>query len=85
MSKPWTTAALATALVAALPLAAAATTASPAARITKTQATKDIQLDGYTNVQDLQQQKNGWTAKAMEGGKQVSLLVNGQGVRKQRP
>lgn len=81
MSKTgWTTAAV-VALVAAWPLAASAATPSP--RITKAQATKEIQLDGYTKVQDLQQQKNGWSAKAMEGGKQVSLLVTGEGVRKQ--
>jgi ABC-type phosphate transport system substrate-binding protein len=82
MSKPWTTAAV-IALVAALPLAAAAATASSTAHITKAQAMKDIQLDGYTNVQDLTQQKSGWTAKAMEGGKPVSLFVNDLGVRKQ--
>jgi hypothetical protein len=90
MSKPgWTSAAVA-ALVVAVPLAAVAATKSDstsatsrAARITEAQAIKDIQLDGYTNVQDLRQQKNGWAAKAKEGGTQVSLLVNDLGVRKQ--
>jgi ABC-type phosphate transport system substrate-binding protein len=83
MSKTgWTTAAV-VALVAAWPLAASAATPPQTAHITKAGAMKEIQLDGYTNVQDLQQQKKGWSAKAMEGGKQVSLLVTSQGVRKQ--
>jgi hypothetical protein len=82
MSRPWTTVAV-IALAAALPVAAVAATASSTPRITQAQAMKDIRLDGYTNVQDMTQQKNGWTAKAMEGGKPVSLFVNDLGVRKQ--
>jgi hypothetical protein len=34
-------------------------------------------------VKDLHQTKNGWTAKAQESGKPVSLLVNSGGVEKQ--
>jgi len=52
--------------------------------INKTEAMKEIQTDGYTNVKDLRKEKGGWTATAMEGGKPVSLRVDNLGnVRKE--
>lgn len=83
-----------TLLLAAAPMtpAAAAMSSSqkaPAARsgsseqmISKAQAKKDIEMDGYKNVQNLHQGKGGWVASAKEGGKQVSVLVNQSGVQK---
>ena len=53
------------------------------ASISKTQAMKEITLDGYTNPQDLRKDKSGWTAAAMEGGKPVSLHIDSLGVQKQ--
>jgi len=79
-------------VVAAAPLAVAATShsgttagsGSSTPGISKTQAMKEIQLDGYTNVQDLHKAKGGWAANAMESGKQVSLRVDNRGdVRKE--
>ena len=83
-----------TLLLAAAPMtsAAAATSSSqnvPAARsgsseqmISKAQAKKEIEMDGYQNVQNLHKGKGGWVASANESGKQVSVLVNQSGVRK---
>jgi hypothetical protein len=61
---------------------AAAFAAMPTSHITKAQAISEMRTDGYTNIQDVRQAKNGWTAKAMEGGKQVSLLYDGTTIRK---
>jgi ABC-type phosphate transport system substrate-binding protein len=88
-----TSAVAAASFLAASSLALAATTnesssmarsGSSTAGISKTQAMKEIQLDGYTNVQDLHKAKGGWMANAMEGGKQVSLRVDNRGgIRKE--
>lgn len=48
-------------------------------RISEAYAKAQILGDNYTNVTDVQQAKGGWTAKAMEGGKQVTLSVNDMG------
>jgi hypothetical protein len=84
---------LAAALVAmTAPLAVAATnhsgtmarSGSSTPGIDKTQAMKEIQTDGYTNVKDLRKEKGAWTATAMESGKPVSLRVDNLGnVRKE--
>jgi hypothetical protein len=47
--------------------------------ITQEQAMREIKLDGYTDVQNLQKTSKGWTAKAKEGDHQVSLLVDDHG------
>jgi hypothetical protein len=78
-------------LVCAAPLAAlaasnnlqAAKSGSSTAPISKAEALSEIRTDGYMQVKDLHQIKNGWTAKAEESGKPVSLLVNSGGVEKQ--
>jgi hypothetical protein len=54
-------------------------TASPGGSISQSQAMKEIQLDGYTNVQDLHKAANGWTAKAAEGGKPITVMVDNSG------
>lgn len=38
-----------------------------------------IELDGYTGVQNVLKSKTGWTADAMESGKSVKLTVDVQG------
>jgi hypothetical protein len=78
-------------LVCAAPLAAlavsndlhAAKSGSSTAAISKAEAVSEIHTDGYMQVKDLHQTKKGWTAKAEESGKPVSLLVNSGGVEKQ--
>jgi hypothetical protein len=78
-------------LVCAAPLAAlaashdlhAAKSGSSTAPISKAEALSEIRTDGYMQVKDLHQTKNGWTAKAQESGKPVSLQVNSGGVEKQ--
>ncbi|HEX6840044.1 MAG TPA: hypothetical protein VF113_00895 [Stellaceae bacterium] len=79
-------------VVVATPLALAATghngamarSGSSTPGISKAEAMKEIQTDGYTNVKDLRKQKGAWTATAMEGGKPVSLRVDTLGdVRKE--
>ena len=78
-------------LVCAAPLAAlaashdlqAAKSGSSTAAISKAEAMREIRTDGYMQVKDLDQTKNGWKAKAEESGKPVSLLVNSGGVAKQ--
>jgi len=47
--------------------------------LSKEQVKNEIELDGYTQVQDLHQQKDGWTATALEGQQRVSLLVDRRG------
>jgi hypothetical protein len=69
------------ALLALTPSLALAATNSRLA-ITETQARTDIRGDGYSKIENLRQEKNGWTATALEGGKKVKLLVNDVGVRK---
>ena len=60
--------------------------ATKVGHISKQQALKEIQLDGYTDVQDLRRSGNAWTAKAKEGNRQVSLLVDDRGnVEKTQP
>jgi hypothetical protein len=56
---------------------------SSTAPISKAEALSEIRTDGYMQVKDLHQTKNGWRAKAQESGKSVSLLVNSGGVEKQ--
>jgi hypothetical protein len=82
---------MAAALVVASPLVALAASShhstarsgSSTPPITKTQALRQIETAGYTDVQDLRKEKGGWTAKAMESGKPVSLLFDGTNVRKE--
>lgn len=92
MNKLTTSATAAAFVLAASSLAFAATDhtgATTRARVSngainKTQAMKEIQTDGYTNVQDLRKDKSGWTAAAMESGKPVSLHIDSLGnVQKQ--
>jgi hypothetical protein len=61
-------------LVAAPALAIAAATP-----LSKAQAQKEIEFDGYTQVQNLHQQKDGWSATALEGQQRVSLMVDRRG------
>lgn len=59
---------------------------SPAAtvQVSEDYARTQITRDGYTKPTDLQQTDHGWTAKALEDGKQVSLIVSSiGGVQKQ--
>lgn len=74
-------------IIAASPAAAApAASDSPAAtgQVSEDYARAQITRDGYTKLTDLQQTDQGWTAKAFEGGQQVSLIVNSfGGVQKQ--
>ncbi len=88
--KKLTSSALALAIGFAAPaLAVAAPSQHPASgssvpKITKTQAIQEMRTDGYTNIQDVRAVKTGWTAKAKESGKPVSLSVDStMGVRKQ--
>jgi hypothetical protein len=54
--------------------------ANPAThRISEAYAKTQILGDNYTNVTDLRQTKAGWTAKALESGKNVKLSVNDMG------
>ena len=60
----------------------ATTTAS--AQVTEDYARAQITRDGYTKLTDLQKTDGGWTAKALEDGKPVSLIVSSLGgVQKQ--
>ena len=66
--------------------AAPAVPGSPAAtaRVSEDYARAQITRDGYTKLTDLQQTDHGWTAKALESGQQVSLIVSSTGgVQKQ--
>ncbi|HJT08227.1 MAG TPA: hypothetical protein VJ747_14940 [Stellaceae bacterium] len=92
MMKSTTSSIAAALVVVATPLAVAATShngtmarsGSSTPGINKTEAMKEIQTDGYTNVKDLRKEKGAWTATAMEGGKPVSLRVDNLGnVRKE--
>jgi len=49
---------------------------SPSQGITQQQAMRDIQIDGYTDVQNLHKTSKGWMAKAKEGDHEVTLLVD---------
>jgi hypothetical protein len=69
------------AMIALAPAIAIAATPKSKA-LSEAQARNDIQFDGYTNVTDLHQAKNGWTASAQEDGKPVKLMVNDMGVKK---
>ena len=73
-------------------IAASAAAAAPAvpggpaasAQVSENFARAQITRDGYTKLTDLQQTDKGWTAKALEDGKQVSLIVSSiGGVQKQ--
>ena len=64
------------------PNAPAARSGSSEQAISKAQAKKEIELDGYQNVQNLHKGKGGWVASAKESGKQVSVLVSQSGVKK---
>ncbi len=69
--------------------ASAATLPGPSNPAASVQVSEDyaraqITTDGYTKVTDLQKTDSGWTAKALEDGKQVSLIVSSiGGVHKQ--
>jgi hypothetical protein len=85
------TSAIVLALVVSAPLSALAATSPSgharssaiAAPLGERQAMHEITQDGYTNVRDLRKGRGGWTAKAKEGGKQISLSVDSVlGVRK---
>jgi hypothetical protein len=52
--------------------------------IDEAQAKREIELDGYTNVQDVKKSQAGWTATAKEGDHSVTVLVDELGgVRKE--
>ncbi len=58
--------------------------AAASAPVTEDYARAQITRDGYTKLSDLQKTDKGWTAKALEDGKQVSLVVSSLGgVQKQ--
>ena len=58
--------------------------AAPTVQVSEDYARAQITRDGYTKLTDLQKTDNGWTAKALEDGKQVSLIVSSiGGVQKQ--
>ena len=60
--------------------APAGTTSLPAAAaLTEAQVKQKLEADGYTNIHDLQRGKDGWNAKAMHNGKQVSVAVDNDG------
>ena len=69
--------------------ASAATLPEPSSPAASVQVSEDyaraqITRDGYTKLTDLQKTDHGWTAKALEDGKQVSLIVSSfGGVQKQ--
>jgi hypothetical protein len=67
------------AAIAALTLVIAPALAIAATPLSKAQAQKEIEFDGYTQVQNLHQQKDGWTATALEGQRRVSLMVDRRG------
>lgn len=52
---------------------------------TEARAREIIQQAGYTDVRDLRQVENGWHAIARESGKEVSLILDPLGVRKEIP
>jgi hypothetical protein len=59
---------------------------SPAAstQVSEDYARAQITRDGYTKLTDMQKTDKGWTAKALEDGKPVSLIVSSiGGVQKQ--
>ncbi len=53
--------------------------AAASVQVTEDYARAQITVDGYTKPTDLQKTDNGWTAKALEDGKQVSLIVSSLG------
>ena len=58
--------------------------AAASAQVTEDYARAQITTDGYTKLTDVKKTDNGWTAKALEDGKQVSLIVSSLGgVQKQ--
>ena len=69
-------------LAPSLALAATTTTTMSKTAINQAQARKDIELDGYTKIENLHQGKNGWVATASEDGKPVQVEVNSMGVKK---
>jgi len=48
-------------------------------------AAEIISQCGYTNVHDVAQVENGWRAAAKESGKDVIVILNNIGVRKELP
>jgi hypothetical protein len=64
---------------AAFGMSAAGAWAATTHQVTEAYAKTQILGDNYTNVTDMQRTRDGWTAKAMEGGKQVTLSVNDMG------
>jgi hypothetical protein len=48
-------------------------------QISQAYAETRILGDNYTDVTNMKQTNNGWTANALESGKQVSLAVNNMG------
>ena len=59
--------------------AARSDTANEPHQISESFAKARIVGDGYTQVTDLKQSGDGWTAKALESGKPVTLIVTDQG------
>ncbi len=58
--------------------------AAASSQVSEDFARAQITRDGYTKLTDLQKTGDGWTAKALEDGKQVSLIVSSiGGVQKQ--
>ena len=58
----------------------ASTSSRPAAAaLTEAQVKQKLEADGYTNVHDLQRGNEGWNAKAMHNGRQVSVAVSNDG------
>jgi hypothetical protein len=52
---------------------------SGAMKLSEQDVRKKVESEGYTNVSDIKQDRNGYTAKAMKGGKEVTLDVDNTG------
>jgi len=46
---------------------------------TEAQAKQKLEASGYTNVANVHQAGDGWAAKAMKNGEQVSVLIDASG------
>lgn len=66
-------------LAGAMLLSAPAAALANSGSLSQQQAQREIAFDGYTHVQNMHKTRDGWTANAMEGKKQVSLLVDNKG------
>jgi hypothetical protein len=52
--------------------------------MTEADVRKKLESEGYTQVTDIKQDKDGFMAKAMKDGKQVSLDIDSNGMVEQK-